>query len=93
MIDHFLRFDNDETNTLKNCDIVIWIGDLNYRVSEDEITGEEIRALAEKWEIGPLLRFVVQHAHWIAQLTLHCGAIYFHDFRSFGVRRQRIILE
>lgn len=52
-----MRFDNDEANTLKNSDIVVWVGDLNYRVSEDEISGEEIRKFAEKWEIGQLLRF------------------------------------
>ena len=59
-IDHNSRFDNDEANTLKNSDIVVWVGDLNYRVSEDEISGEEIRKFAEKWEIGQLLRFAVQ---------------------------------
>jgi len=52
-----MRFNNDETNTLKNCDIVVWMGDLNYRLNNDELTAEEIRTLAEKWEINQLLRF------------------------------------
>lgn len=52
----YIRFNNDEANTLRNCDIVIWAGDLNYRVSSDELGPEQIRELAEKWEINQLLR-------------------------------------
>ena len=52
----YFRFNNDENNTLKPCDTVIWIGDLNYRLANDELTADEIRDLALKWEIEPLLK-------------------------------------
>ena len=58
----FVRFGPDsEETTLKQCDVVVWVGDLNYRVAMDELSPNEIRDLAEKWEINELLRYTLKH--------------------------------